>query len=64
MKVERFHLTKPSTVKIYAKSVFEESNMSMDHWWIHNDTGKQTTKFFVHHKSPMDWHGKKLIFNY
>ena len=49
---------------MYAKFVLEESIMSMDHWWNHNDTEKQSTKFFVHHKSPMDWHGKKLIFNY
>ena len=62
--MERFYLTKPSIVKIYAKPVLEESVTSMDHWWNHNDTEKQSTKFSVHHKSPMDWRGKKLIFSH
>lgn len=38
--VEGFHLLKPSIVKIYVKYVLEESNMSMDHWWNHNDREK------------------------
>jgi hypothetical protein len=51
-------------LKFIQKSVLEESNMGMVHWWNHKDTEKQSTKFLLHQKSPMDWHGKELIFNY